>query len=144
MNTSKLRARVSKSARFGSAVGAAVLLVALGWTGCKGGSEGERCNPLLSHDECGGADLVCSGPTTGYPLPGTCVENYCCPKDPSKSTDPHCNGADSPNCPTQSSGDQDGGGEAAAADAGTDAGSTTDTGAIDAGPADVAVETATD
>lgn len=65
---------------------------------CKGGSEGERCNPYLSHDECGG-DLVCSGPSTSHPLAGTCVENYCCPDDPSKSGDPHCNGSDTNGCP---------------------------------------------
>jgi hypothetical protein len=66
--------------------------------GCAEGQEGDRCNPLLSHDECGGDTLVCSGPSTNYPLPGTCVENYCCPKDPKTSSNPECNGTDT-QCP---------------------------------------------
>jgi hypothetical protein len=78
--------------------------------GCAEGGEGDRCNPLLSHDECGGQALVCSGPSTPYPLPGACVENYCCPKDPSKSSSPSCNGTD-PACAVA---DASGGADAAA------------------------------
>ncbi len=59
-------------------------LLALG-NGCDGGSEGDRCNPLLSHDECGGAPLSCQ-------QPATCVESYCCPNPASASTNPYCNG----------------------------------------------------
>jgi hypothetical protein len=36
-----------------------------------GGSEGDRCNPALSHDECG-SGLQCT-------QPALCPENYCCP-----------------------------------------------------------------
>ncbi len=84
--------------------------------GCDQGNEGSRCNPFLSHDECGGDTLVCSGPGTSYPLPGTCVENYCCPKDPAKSSIPYCNGTDMTR-PAPDAGppatSEDGGGDAA-------------------------------
>jgi hypothetical protein len=46
-----------------------------------GGSEGDRCNPSLSHDECG-SGLVCTQPTD-------CPENYCCPTSGS-SSNPYC------------------------------------------------------
>jgi hypothetical protein len=59
-------------------------LVVLG-NGCVGGSEGDRCNPLLSHDECGGTTLTCQQPST-------CVESYCCPNPASSSSNPYCNG----------------------------------------------------
>jgi hypothetical protein len=36
-----------------------------------GGGEGDRCNPDLSHDECG-SGLACT-------QPALCPENYCCP-----------------------------------------------------------------
>jgi hypothetical protein len=36
-----------------------------------GGGEGDRCNPSLSHDECG-SGLQCT-------QPALCPENYCCP-----------------------------------------------------------------
>jgi hypothetical protein len=45
-----------------------------------GGGEGDRCNPSLSHNECGGS-LVCTQPTD-------CPENYCCPT--SGSSNPLC------------------------------------------------------
>lgn len=89
--------RHSLGARLGAALFVATLLAAFSG-GCAQGGEGDRCNPLLSHDECGGDTLVCSGPSTNYPLPGTCVENYCCPKDPTKSSNPECNGTDT-QCP---------------------------------------------
>ncbi len=53
--------------------------------GCVGGSEGDRCNPALSHDECGGTRLTCQ-------QPATCVESFCCPNPASASTNPYCNG----------------------------------------------------
>ena len=71
-----------------------VLSVALAIPACNEGGEGDRCNPLLSHDECGGTSLVCSGPGTSHPLPGNCVENYCCPPNAMSSTNPECNGTD--------------------------------------------------
>src|SRR5258706_716582 len=142
MNTSMFESRRFLAARLRSALGAMALLVSIVAVGCKGGSEGDRCNPILSHDECGGDTLVCSGPSTSNPLPGTCVENYCCPKDPSKSTDPHCNGPDSPNCPVAASGDDDTGASdggdgdgstAADTSTGSDTSTGDDTGVADAG-----------
>lgn len=69
------------------------LVVALGLVavanGCDGGNEGDRCNPLGSHDECG-SGLSCQ-------QPATCAENYCCPDPASRSSNPYCNGA---GCPT--------------------------------------------
>ena len=62
---------------------------------CNQGSEGDRCNPALidpttssNHDECG-SGLSCQ-------QPATCAESYCCPQDPSTSTDPRCNGSACP------------------------------------------------
>lgn len=58
---------------------AAVLAAAA--TGCDTGNEGDRCNPDLSHDECG-AGLSCQQPKD-------CPENYCCPTS-GTSTNPYC------------------------------------------------------
>jgi hypothetical protein len=52
-----------------------------------GGGEGDRCNPLLSHDECG-SGLQCT-------QPAFCPENYCCPANGTSSNpvcQPGCNG----------------------------------------------------
>ena len=70
-------------------VSLAALLVgiALVGTACKQGEEGDRCNPVAAangEDECN-SGLSCQ-------MPSTCVENYCCPADPTKSTNPYCNG----------------------------------------------------
>jgi hypothetical protein len=51
-------------------------------------SEGDRCNPNLSHDDYN-AGLTCQQPST-------CVENYCCPNPASASTNPFCNGTACP------------------------------------------------
>ncbi|HEY0869393.1 MAG TPA: hypothetical protein VGD55_03260 [Acidothermaceae bacterium] len=48
---------------------------------CNQGSEGDRCNPDLSHDECG-SGLSCTTPVD-------CPESYCCASD-GKSTNPYC------------------------------------------------------
>jgi hypothetical protein len=65
-----------------------VLLLAVlsyGGAGCIGGftndnlSEGDRCNPLSSHNECG-KDLVCTGQGSAPSIP-FCPENYCCAVD---------------------------------------------------------------
>ena len=92
---------------------AGVLLAALSFIGasCDGGltddnlSEGTRCNPYASHNECG-SGLVCAGypptvPGNGYSgiaIP-FCPENYCCSVDSNgnlNSTNiwcqPGCNG----------------------------------------------------
>src|SRR5512140_1514762 len=79
--------RVSLFARAVALVALGSLLVPLA-NGCDGGREGERCNPALSHDDCGDG-LTCQQPTA-------CAENYCCPADPTKSTSPTCNGAGCP------------------------------------------------
>src|ERR1700684_3231426 len=71
---------------FESFTGAA-LVASAALAGCDGGSEGDRCNPDLSHDECN-SGLVCS-------QPDFCPENYCCPtKGPYSSPycEPGCSG----------------------------------------------------
>jgi hypothetical protein len=50
---------------------------------CAIGRDGERCNPYLTHDECG-PGLACTQPVD-------CPESYCCPaSDPSSSTSAYC------------------------------------------------------
>jgi hypothetical protein len=53
---------------------------------CNQGSQGDRCNPNLSHDECN-SGLSCVSP----PL---CPEAYCCPTDANgnllPNSDPNC------------------------------------------------------
>lgn len=44
-------------------------------------SEGDRCNPALSHDECDNA------PTVQCVTPPNCLESYCCAPS---STAPSC------------------------------------------------------
>jgi hypothetical protein len=71
--------------------------------GCIGGfneeniSEGNRCNPLDSHDECA-SGLVCSGRGVAPAVP-YCPENYCCSVDSNGNLNsnnancqPGCNG----------------------------------------------------
>jgi hypothetical protein len=71
------------------------LLVAA--AGCIGGftndnlSEGDRCNPLDSHNECG-SGLVCTGQASSPAIP-SCPENYCCSVNGNgtiNSTHPNC------------------------------------------------------
>jgi hypothetical protein len=88
-----LRSRLV-AARAGAVVLLSAVAIPLFGQGCAEGRDGDRCNPALSHDECGGDTLVCSGPGTSHPLPGGCVENYCCPKRPLTSSSPECNGSD--------------------------------------------------
>jgi hypothetical protein len=101
---------ISLPARAAALVSIALALVAFSG-GCDTGNEGDRCNPYQSHDECGDG-LVCSGPGTSHPLPGNCVENYCCPSDPTKSSIPYCNGTDD-TCPAPDAGPPATGGDAA-------------------------------
>jgi hypothetical protein len=71
--------------------------------GCIGGfsndnlSEGDRCNPLDSHNECAGG-LICTGQGPAPTIP-FCAENYCCPVDSNgnitstnSNCQPGCNG----------------------------------------------------
>jgi len=97
-------------------------------SGCDGGREGDRCVPtsLRSSDECG-SGLSCQ-------QIGSCGESYCCPADPSKSSNAYCNGAAFDGCPTPEAGSGDD--AADAADAASDAP------AMDSQPADSAVEAA--
>jgi hypothetical protein len=84
---------------------AAFVATALVTPACDVGKEGERCNPLLTNDECG-SGLSCQEPTD-------CPESYCCPTM-GTSTNPYCqhgcagglaaicaaSPAASPDCPT--------------------------------------------
>ena len=67
--------------RIGVALFALVGTLALAAGGCNVGNEGERCNPDLSHDECG-SGLKCTQPEY-------CPENYCCPTS-GTSRNPNC------------------------------------------------------
>ncbi len=89
-------------ARFRHVPSAAVVAVVIAALACEGGSEGDRCNPDLSHNDCNGA-LTCQ-------QPATCVENYCCPTPASASSNPFCNGSA---CPAVDAGS----GDAATSDA---------------------------
>ena len=66
--------------RIGSAIALLLATAALA-AGCNQGGEGDRCNPDLSHDECG-AGLHCTQPVD-------CPENYCCPTS-GNSNNPYC------------------------------------------------------
>ncbi len=91
---------------------ASVVLAAI--AACVGaGGEGDRCNPDLSHDECGGG-LVCT-------QPGACPEAYCCPANASTSSNPYCR-ADPSVCPSEAgaSGDAAPDADGAATDAPTE------------------------
>jgi len=58
-----------------------LVLASLCMLACEEGREGDRCNPDLSHDECG-SGLSCQQPVN-------CPENYCCPTS-GESTNPFC------------------------------------------------------
>ncbi len=77
--------------RIGSFVAALALGIAVSaGQACNVGQEGERCNPDLSHDECG-AGLACTRPSN-------CPENYCCPTS-GGSSNPYCqDGCNGGNC----------------------------------------------
>ncbi len=106
-------------ARLGAAAVTSLVLLA---SACDGGGEGDRCNPNLSHDECG-TGLSCQ-------QPAYCPESYCCPTSGSSSNpfcQPGCNGGAAAICkadPTQTdacavggeggdAGSEDGGGDGA-------------------------------
>lgn len=124
MKSNDSRFRHSVAARVATlALVAAGLAVLVG--GCDGGREGDRCVPtsLRSSDECG-SGLSCQ-------QIGACGESYCCPSDPTKSSNPYCNGSGFAGCPAPDAGD----------DASTDA--TSDSPSTDA-PADSPVADAGD
>lgn len=80
------------SSRIGSAL---AVLLSVAWlaAGCNQGQEGDRCNPDLSHDECG-SGLSCQQPRD-------CPENYCCPTSGTTSNpycQPGCNGGQASIC----------------------------------------------
>jgi hypothetical protein len=90
------------------ATGLAILaLAALLGGACTVGQEGERCNPDLSHDECGHG-LSCQQPKD-------CPESYCCPAS-GNSDDPNCqpgcNGGQASICAAGGDADCDDGGDA--------------------------------
>jgi len=75
MSSTKVGKRYSKMLRAGFVAITLVASVVVG-AACTaeewgGGGEGDRCNPNLSHNECGGG-LQCT-------QPALCPENYCCP-----------------------------------------------------------------
>jgi hypothetical protein len=68
--------------------------------GCGTPNEGDRCNPSLSHDECGGSNLVCAIPANCNPAntphsPYANGEAYCCPAN-GTSTNANCDGSCNP------------------------------------------------
>jgi hypothetical protein len=82
MNSSTFAKTSSYVARLGLAVLALAATIAVTEVGCTmphwgGGGEGDRCNPLTSHDECG-SGLKCT-------QPDLCPENYCCPTNGTSS-----------------------------------------------------------
>jgi hypothetical protein len=86
--------------RIGIALLCATGALAFGGTGCNVGQEGERCNPSLSHDECG-PGLACT-------VPADCPEAYCCPTSGKSSNlycQAGCNGGQASGC--AASGDAD-------------------------------------
>jgi hypothetical protein len=87
MKTSMFEKGIPMLARAGTLVGALFAVLSLAGAGCEGGlsdtsvSEGNRCNPLDIHNECG-SGLVCTGQGSSPAIP-FCPENYCCPLDSS-------------------------------------------------------------
>ena len=70
-----------KSRTFAKHLAIFVAAVAAILIACNQGSEGDRCNPDLSHNECG-SGLSCT-------QPALCPETYCCATD-GTSTNPYC------------------------------------------------------
>jgi hypothetical protein len=85
MKTSKFEKGISMVPRACALAGVILAVLSLAGAGCMGGfandnlNEGDRCNPLDSHNECGGG-LVCTGQGSSPPIE-FCPENYCCPVD---------------------------------------------------------------
>jgi hypothetical protein len=85
MKTSKFEKGISMLQRASALAGMLFAVLPLAAAGCTGGffndnlSEGDRCNPASSHNECG-SGLVCTGQGSS-PAIAFCPENYCCPVD---------------------------------------------------------------
>lgn len=94
MKTSKLEKGVSMlhvRTRIGSLLAVIALATAAACIGQENVSEGQRCNPLASHNDCA-SGLVCTGQGSSPSIP-FCPENYCCSVDGNgniNSTDPNC------------------------------------------------------
>jgi hypothetical protein len=85
MKTSTFEKRIPMLARSRTLVGVLLAVLSVAAAGCEGGftdtgvSEGNRCNPLDQHNECGDG-LFCTGQAS-IPMVAFCPENYCCPLD---------------------------------------------------------------
>jgi hypothetical protein len=109
----KIRTKVTTLSR--ALVVAVASALTIGAVGCQPGvGEGERCNPFLSHDECGDG-LMCTNPSYA-PTGATCGESYCCPINGMSGND-YCNGINEMTCPippssssSSAAGSDDGGG----------------------------------
>jgi hypothetical protein len=100
MKTSMFEKGTLMLARARTLVGALFAVVFFAGAGCFTGgfgntnvSEGDRCNPLDSHNECA-SGLVCTGQASlSSPAVPFCPENYCCSVDGNgniNSTNPNC------------------------------------------------------
>jgi hypothetical protein len=85
MKTSSFEKGIPMVPRATALVGILFIVLSAAGMGCEGGvtetdvSEGNRCNPLDSHNECQ-SGLVCTGQGSSPTIP-FCPENYCCPVD---------------------------------------------------------------
>jgi hypothetical protein len=82
MKTSTLKKGVPMLLRVRTRVCVFLSMLAIGGVACIGQenvSEGERCNPLASHNDCA-SGLVCTGQGSSPSVP-FCPENYCCSVD---------------------------------------------------------------
>lgn len=103
MKTSRFAKGIPMLSRACTLLGALFAVLSLAGAGCIGGwtdsnvSEGHRCNPDDSHNECS-SGLVCTGQQQSPAIP-FCPENYCCSVDSSGNLNssnvwcqPGCNG----------------------------------------------------
>lgn len=98
MKTSMFEKKMPILSPAGALVGAVLALWSVVGTACMTGGftdsdvpEGDRCNPLDSHNECA-SGLVCTGQQSAPPVP-FCPENYCCAVDGNGN-----NNSKNPNC----------------------------------------------
>jgi len=69
--------------RFGGVGLVAGLFLAISAGGCSNTADGDRCDPVLSHDECA------NGPTSVCMVPTNCADAFCCKAD-GTSTEANC------------------------------------------------------
>ncbi len=101
--------------RIGIALVVGSSAIAILSAGCDQGSEGDRCNPDLSHNECNDG-LVCTQPVD-------CPENYCCPASGNSSNpncQPGCNGGQASICAAGGDADCDSGSSGTGEDGGSE------------------------